>query len=125
MSTPLRIVVAEDDALIAMYLEELLIAMGHDVCAIAHSESETVKAAGLCRPDLMIVDGSLHGGSGVSAMRRIQAAQGFVPHVYVTGNTLAIAESVERAIIVCKPFNMEELEQAIAQAVPTRPHVLP
>ncbi|MET3472300.1 CheY-like chemotaxis protein [Novosphingobium sp. 1529] len=122
MTQRLRIVLAEDEALIAMYLEELLIALGHDVCAIAHSEDETVKAAGLCRPDLMIVDGNLHGGSGVAAMRRIQAAQGLVPHVYVTGDTLAIAQSVGQAIIVRKPFNMDELEQAIEQAVPTRPH---
>ena len=65
----LRIVLAEDDALIAMDLAELLTGMGHEVCAIARSEAEAVAMAASHQPDLMIMDGTLDGGDGVSAMR--------------------------------------------------------
>src|ERR1700719_4544619 len=55
----LRVLVIEDDALIAMLLSELLAGMGHDVCATAATEADAVTAATRHRPDLMIVDARL------------------------------------------------------------------
>jgi CheY-like chemotaxis protein len=52
----LRILVVEDDAMIAMLLADMFAAMGHDVCAIERTEAGAVAAATLCKPDLMIVD---------------------------------------------------------------------
>jgi CheY-like chemotaxis protein len=49
----LRVLVVEDDALIVMLLSELLVGMGHDVCAIAGTEAEAVSAATRYDPDLM------------------------------------------------------------------------
>ena len=115
VSGALRIVLVEDDAIIALDLSELLVAMGHQVCAIASSEEEAVEAAARFRPDLMIVDGGLVEGSGVMAMRRI-LAQGPVAHVYVTGSPRAVLAQVPGAIILAKPFSVLELERGIAQA---------
>ena len=115
MTDALRIVIVEDNALIAMDLADLLIAMGHDVGAIASTEAEAVAAAMRCQPDLMIVDGNLAEGSGVSAMRQI-LAKGFVPHVYVTGDALRIRQLARDAVVVAKPFNMHDLSEAIAKA---------
>ncbi len=39
---PLRILVVEDDALIAMVLGELLTAMGHEVCDTAATQADAV-----------------------------------------------------------------------------------
>ena len=77
----LRVLVVEDDALIAMLLSELLAGMGHDVCATAASEAEAVIAATRYDPDLMIVDARLGRGSGVSAVEQILRA-GPVAHVF-------------------------------------------
>jgi DNA-binding response OmpR family regulator len=112
--TALRIVVVEDNVMIAMDLADLLTGMGHDVCAIARTETEAVAAAARFQPDLMMVDGNLDEGSGVSAMRQI-LAQGFVPHLYITGNPYQILDMVEDAIIVAKPFNLHRLAIGIAQ----------
>ena len=71
----LRVLVIEDDALIAMLLSELLAGMGHAVCATAATESEAVTAAARYRPDLMIVDAGLGQGSGVSAVEEILRAR--------------------------------------------------
>ena len=70
----LRVLVIEDDALIAMLLTEMLAGMGHDVCATAATEAEAVSAATRYDPDLMIVDAGLGRGSGVSAVEEILRA---------------------------------------------------
>lgn len=111
----LRIVIVEDDALIAMDLADLLIGMGHDVRAIAGTEEDAVAAAIRCKPDLMIVDGNLAEGSGVSAMQRI-LAQGFVAHLYVSGDTSQIQRVVQDAVVVAKPFTMRGISKGIAEA---------
>jgi CheY-like chemotaxis protein len=50
----LRVLVVEDDALIATLLSQLLAGMGHDVRATAATEAEAVVAASRYKPDLMI-----------------------------------------------------------------------
>lgn len=115
MTESLRIVIVEDDVLIAMDLADLLIGMGHEVSAIARTEAEAQAAAAKFQPDLMIVDGNLEEGSGVSAMREI-LAHGFVPHFYVTGDPLQVDGLASDAIIVAKPFNLRTLANGIAQA---------
>lgn len=115
MTVGLRIVIVEDDVLIAMDLAELLIGLGHDVPAIARTETEAVAAAAKFQPNLMIVDGTLAEGSGVSAMCQI-LARGFIPHFYTTGNPSQIRELVREAIIVEKPFNLQSLTRGIAEA---------
>jgi len=114
MTKALRIVIVEDDGLIAMDLAELLEGMGHDVCAVASTEV-AAEAAAEWRPDLMIVDGSLRDGSGVAAMARIlQTAD--VAHLYVSGNPWAITEAVPDAIVVAKPFDLRDLERGMTTA---------
>jgi CheY-like chemotaxis protein len=71
---PLNVLVIEDDALIALLLEDLLAGMGHVVCATAATEAEAISAAHLHRPDLMIADVRLRSGNGVSAVLEILRA---------------------------------------------------
>ncbi len=111
-----RIIIVEDDALLAGYFAELLTGMGHTVCAIAATEADAVAGAQAFHPDLMIVDGQLREGSGVSAMKRILQHRD-VAHFYVTGNPWSLREHVPDAVIVTKPFRLRELERAIATAI--------
>ncbi|MDY7523655.1 response regulator [Sphingomonas sp. 10B4] len=115
MTAGRRIVIVEDDVLIAMDLADLLIAMGHDVCRIATTEAEAVEAAMALEPDLMIVDGNLAEGSGVSAMRQI-LARGFVTHFYITGDPVQLLKIAPNAVVVAKPFNMHALVTGMAKA---------
>lgn len=116
MPGKLRIIIDEDNGIIAMDLADLLIAMGHDVCAIACGENDTVEAAEMHQPDLMIVDGNLSEGDGVSAMQRILKHTD-IPHLYITGNAREITDWATGAVVVCKPFIMKELTQAIGRAL--------
>ncbi len=120
MTDSLRIIIVEDDVLIAMDLADLLIGMGHDVRAIARTEAEALTAAAKFQPDLMIVDGNLEDGSGVSAMREILANR-FVPHFYVTGDPLQVRGLESDAIVVAKPFNLRVLSNGIMRARQAQP----
>jgi CheY-like chemotaxis protein len=122
----LRVLVVEDDALIAMLLSELLAGMGHDVCATAASEAEAVIAATRYDPDLMIVDARLGRGSGVSAVEQILRA-GPVAHVFVSGDAESVWRRKPDAIVVRKPFREADLARAIdvaLAAIPSKPERL-
>src|SRR5437868_4391528 len=108
----LRVLVIEDDALIALLLSELIAGMGHDVCATAATEAEAVIAAARHRPDLMIVDAGLGRGSGVTAVEEILRA-GPVAHLFISGDAGRVQTRRPDAIAVRKPFRQAELARAI------------
>jgi CheY-like chemotaxis protein len=112
----LRVLVIEDDALIAMLLSELLAGMGHDVCATAATEGDAVIAATRHRPDLMIVDARLGRGSGVSAVEEILRA-GPVAHLFISGDAEKVQTRQPDAVVVRKPFREAELARAIDTAL--------
>jgi CheY-like chemotaxis protein len=117
----LRVLVIEDDVLIAMLLSELLAGMGHDVCATARTEADAVSAATRCRPDLMIVDARLGQGSGISAVEEILRA-GPLAHVFITGDAGSVRTRHPDAVVVRKPFREAELARAIDLALAPAPH---
>ncbi len=108
----LRILVAEDDALIGMLLSDLLTEMGHKVCSIVATEAETVAAAIAYRPDLLIVDARLGTGSGIAAVETI-LSKGFIHHFFTSGDTLTVMALKPGAVVVGKPFGEKDLERAI------------
>ena len=112
----LRVLVAEDDAVIAMLFAEVLTGMGYDVCAIESTEADLVVAAARCRPDVMIVDVRLRNGSGVSAVEKILRS-GHVPHVFVSGDISSIRTLGTCAVVIEKPFRESELAEAIQHAL--------
>jgi two-component system, response regulator PdtaR len=117
---PIRILIVEDDALIAVLFGKLLEDMGYDVCAIEPSEVLAVAAAARCRPDLMLVDAWLGDGSGVSAVQQILRSR-FVPHVFVTGDASALKAVRPDAVTLSKPFREADLSLAIERALASRP----
>jgi DNA-binding response OmpR family regulator len=112
----LRVLVVEDDTMIGMLLADVLAEMGHDVCAIEATEADAVAAAVRCKPDLMIVDARLGDGSGVSAVEEILRA-GFVPHVFVSGETSSVQALRPDAVVIQKPFREPDLARAIQRAL--------
>jgi CheY-like chemotaxis protein len=112
---PLRIMIAEDEGLISLFLAELLEGLGHTVCASVATEAEAVAAAKVELPELIIMDGTLRQGSGVHAMKAILSA-GFIPHIFVTGDPYRLCAE-PGTIIVQKPFDSPTLVRAIKRAL--------
>ncbi len=110
----LRVLVAEDNAIIGMLLAEMLGEMGYDVCGVEATEADAVAAAARCKPDLMIVDARLGDGSGVAAIRAILLA-GPMPHLFISGTT--VETDTPDAVTLQKPFHEYQLAQAIERVI--------
>jgi CheY-like chemotaxis protein len=111
-----RVLIVEDDAMIGLLLTEILAGMGHEVCATAATEADALAAAIRYRPELMIVDGRLGQGSGVSAVEEILRA-GSLPHIFLSGDPEKIKARRPAAVVVRKPFRQIELVRAIERAL--------
>ncbi len=113
---PLRILLVEDDAVISTLVAEVLASMGHAVIGIEATEAGAVAAAQRERPELMIVDDMLSLGSGLSAVRRI-LHDGFIPHVFISGDAARVQKLAPHALVVEKPFYERQLSQAMSRAL--------
>jgi CheY-like chemotaxis protein len=111
----LRILVAEDDAMIGVLLFDLLSGMGH-LCIVAATEAAAVIDALRYCPDLMIVDAQLGDGSGIAAVEEILRA-GPMPHLFVSGDARQVSSLRPSAVVLQKPFREADLARAIQQAV--------
>ncbi len=114
--TPLRIMIVEDDALVATLLADFLTVIGHGVGAIEDTEAGAVAAARRERPDLMIVDANLSAGSGVSAVKTILRS-GFIPHIFISGDRLWGPSISPQAVTIQKPFFDSDIIRAIDRAM--------
>ena len=50
------VLIVEDEALFAMYLEMLVVELGHEVCAVAASARDAIVCASTHRPDVALMD---------------------------------------------------------------------
>ena len=112
----LRILLVEDNALLAMMLGEVLAGMGHTVCATASTEIAAIDAADQQKPDLMIVDAGLRQGSGASAVDEICRWEP-IPHLFLSGDIRPIKAMRPDAVALRKPFRMSDLTRAIDLAL--------
>jgi CheY-like chemotaxis protein len=116
-----KILVVEDEAVVARDLEQTLTRLGYDVVAIAQFAAEAVGKAAETHPDLVLMDISLQGDKdGVQAAEVIAQRFG-TPVVFLTAHTdkatVARAQAAQPAGYIVKPFNREKLHAAIAGAL--------
>jgi CheY-like chemotaxis protein len=82
----LRILIVEDEFLIALDLEDLLTGFGHQVCGIATTADEAERMARDLKPDLVLTDISLaRGSSGIDAARSIRARYD-IPSIFLSAH---------------------------------------
>lgn len=122
MSAPesLRILVVEDEFLIAADLADLLAEFGHEVCAIVSTADDACAAARRFAPDVVLTDIHLaHGSSGLDAAKRIRAELG-IPSLFISGSIDgAILEQARESAplgFFSKPFEPRALRSALAIA---------
>ena len=108
--------IIEDQALIAMMLEDELCALGFTSFDIESTEAGAIAAAGDRCPDLITADDRLSSGSGIDAVRVICSDRA-IPTVYIVGGPNELRENLPDALIVGKPFMADELREAVRRAV--------
>lgn len=118
-----RVLIIEDEPVIAMDLQQLVEAAGHHVVGIAATEEDAVATAERERPGLVLADVNLgEGGDGAAAVARILARHA-VPVIFVTAypEGLLTGLGVEPAFVIAKPFDPTTLAVATFQAVTRGP----
>ncbi|WP_043339147.1 PhyR family response regulator anti-anti-sigma factor [Belnapia moabensis] len=114
-----RVLIIEDEPIIALDIQELVERCGHSVVGIAATETEAVEIARAERPGLVLADINLGaGGDGASAVARILRDL-TAPVIFVTAypERLLTGEAVEPAFVITKPFDPTTLAVATYQAV--------
>ena len=117
-STRIKILVAEDEALIRMDLVEMLVEAGYEVVAEAADGAQAIELAQLHKPDLAILDVKMPVLDGISAAEKIIS---IAPVLMLTA--FSQRELVERArdagvmAYVVKPFSIGDLVPAIEIAI--------
>ena len=117
---PLRVLVAEDEALIRLDLVEMLREEGYDVCGEAGDGQAAVDLATELRPDLVFLDVKMPVLDGITAAERIVAAR-IAPVVILTA--FSQRDLVERAreagamAYLVKPFQKKDLLPTVEMAV--------
>jgi two-component system, response regulator PdtaR len=118
--TVVRVIIAEDEALIRLDLKEMLEEEGYEVAGEAADGQKAVELASTLKPDLVILDVKMPILDGISAAEQIAAHQ-IAPVVILTA--FSQRELVERArdagamAYLVKPFTKADLVPAIEIAV--------
>jgi CheY-like chemotaxis protein len=116
-----RILVAEDDALIALGLQDLLVAHGAVISGAVATVPQALAALGRALPDGLLLDVNLR---GVWSTPVAQAARRVgVPFVLVTGYSRRQLDDpvLAAAPIVPKPVDYVSLVRVLAQALTAAP----
>ena len=115
-SSPRRILVAEDEAIIRLDLAEMLTDAGYDVVGQASNGEQAVALATSLRPDVVIMDVKMPVLDGISAAEQIGKAR-ICPVVMLTA--FSQTELVERArdagvmAYIVKPFTASDITPAL------------
>ncbi len=114
-----RVLIIEDESIIALDLETLVTELGHKVVGTAASKDEAVNKARMQQPGLVLADINLgEGGSGIDAVTEILRSFD-IPIIFVTAypERLLTGERPEPTYLITKPFLPETIQATIGQAL--------
>ena len=116
-----RILIAEDERIVAADISDSLKMLGYEVVASVASGEKALAMIGETKPDIVLMDIILKGRlSGITAASRIRETFG-IPVVYLTAhadeNTLEKAKRTEPYGYIVKPFVERELRSTIEMAL--------
>ena len=114
-----RVLIIEDESIIALDLEGIVTSLGHQVVASVATKDDAVAQARAERPGLILADINLgEGGSGIDAVSEILSSFD-VPVIFITAypERLLTGERPEPTYLVTKPFLPETVQATIGQAL--------
>ena len=116
-----KILVVEDEAIIALDIQSILSKIGFNQAEVVHSGEESIQKVASGRPHLVLMDIKLKGKlDGIQAAHEI-FYQYNVPVVYITAlgdeGTLKRANGTARYGFITKPFEETDLQSTIQNAL--------
>ncbi|WP_370931566.1 response regulator [Bartonella sp. DGB1] len=114
-----RILIIEDEPLIAMDIEQLVETLGHRVVGIARTHTEALKLYKETNPGMILADIQLaDDSSGIDAVNDI-LKETSVPVIFITAfpERLLTGQKPEPTFLVTKPFKPDMVKALISQAL--------
>jgi DNA-binding response OmpR family regulator len=109
----LKVLIAEDDLMIADLIEDCLIEAGYVTCGIARTVPEGVALGRLHRPDLAIIDMRLaDGGLGSEIVTQLHDGPR-IGVLYASGNINHVIDVADGDACICKPYQTRDLLRAL------------
>lgn len=109
----LRVLIVEDEALIAMMAEDMLDLAGHTVTRIAATLPDALAACDDGDFDVAMLDVNLNGDDSMPVAAALKARG--VPFVFTTGyGSGGVSDGHNDAPVLAKPYGAAELEAALA-----------
>ena len=112
----LRVIVVEDETLLAMLLEDMLAELGCEVLWTAHRVGKALELVAQCAPDAAVLDVNIAGDPVYPVAQALVERD--IPFVFATGyGTRGLDYSWRDRPIVQKPFQMEHLSRGLLAAL--------
>jgi two-component system response regulator LytT len=118
---PFRILIVEDEALVAMDMERMLINLGYEVLPKVNSYDDAIRLLDTTKPDLILLDINLNDTkTGIDLSQRLQQ-QYRLPFIYITSHS--DKSTMDQALLtkpngyLLKPFDENDLYTAIEIAL--------
>lgn len=115
-----RVMVIEDEPLIALDIRNIVTDMGHAVTGITRTRDQAVELGRREPPDLILADIQLaDNSSGIDAVKILLEEIGNVPVIFITAfpDRLLTGEKPEPAFLIPKPFSPEQVRSSVSQAM--------
>lgn len=117
-----KILIVEDDMIIAMVLEKMLTRLNYQVVGKLINGQEAIAKTPELQPDLILMDIKLKDNiDGITVMKQIRQHSD-IPVIYITGNSdqFNIERAKESGFIsyLVKPIQMKDLERSLKKAFP-------
>ncbi|MEZ5828328.1 MAG: response regulator [Hyphomicrobiales bacterium] len=113
--SPPRVLLVEDEALIAMMIEDQLTQLGFEVVGPAATASQAIALCEDCDIDGAVLDINLGAGQRSDPIAEHLYEHG-IPFVFVTGYGQAgVDERFADASVLQKPFTLPQLRQLLAE----------
>ncbi len=112
-----KVLIVEDDAIIAQLIEHYLIELGHQVIDIIHNGDRALDAIHYHTPDLILLDINLEGTKDGIQLAEIIEAKYNMPYIFITAlsdnRTLSRIKDLSPVSYIVKPFKEEDLRVSI------------
>ena len=111
----LRILLVEDEMLVAMNIEDMLLDLGHEVAGIASRLAPALALARETELDAALLDVNLAGEQSFPVADLLEERG--IPFVFATGYGIqGIVERHRGRVVIQKPFRLDDLDCALRSA---------
>ena len=119
MSDDMKVLIIEDDLILALSLKLMLKKLNITNVEKVHTGEDAVESVNKCQPGLMLVDIQLGAGiSGIDAVEEIQETYN-IPALFITGNSDSLnrelADRTNYIDYLVKPITFKELQNAVSK----------